>query len=309
VSAGVRVVEVGPRDGLQNEKDIVPVETKIAFVNALSHSGLRDVEITSFVSPKAIPQLADAAEVIRGIEKVDGNRYSVLIPNIRGLERWVECLEFIPPAARSIAFFTAASETFNQKNTNASIDDSLDNFRDIAARVRSELGQEMPFIRAYVSTAFVCPYEGPISPEAVARISRALVEMGANEISLGDTIGAASPRQVEELLDVILPIVPRDELAMHFHDTRGTALANVLKATEMGISVFDSSASGLGGCPFAPGAAGNVATEDLLYMLHGMGIETGVDLSKVVAASEIIRPAIGHLLPSKELQAFTSAGF
>jgi hydroxymethylglutaryl-CoA lyase len=304
-----RVMEVGPRDGLQNEKEIISTATKIAFVNMLSGAGLRDIEVTSFVSPRAVPQLADAAEVLAGIEKRKGTRYSVLVPNMRGLERWLEIAENVPSQSRGIALFTAASEAFNRKNTNAGIAESLETFGLIVKRLQAELGASRPFLRGYVSTAFRCPYEGWIAPEQVESVSRELFALGVDEVSLGDTIGAATPKHVADLLDRLAPSFGTEKLAMHFHDTRGTALANVLAAMEHGISIFDSSAGGLGGCPFAPGAAGNLATEDLIYMLNGMEIETGVDLHAVAAASATIEPAIGHALPSKELQAIRSTGF
>jgi len=307
--SAVRIVEVGPRDGLQNEKDIVPVETKVAFINQLGRSGLRDIEATSFVRAGAVAQLADAAEVLELIEKPEGVRYSVLIPNLRGLERWLECVDSIPVASRSIALFTAASESFNRRNVSASISDSLMGFGEIIDRLRTELGSHLPFIRGYISTAFRCPYEGWIEPERVERVAGALVDLGVDELSLADTIGAATPKQVERLLVRLIPAFGAGKLAMHFHDTRGTALANVVVSLQLGISTFDSSAAGLGGCPFAPGATGNLATEDLVYMLNGLGIENGVDLSQIVHASNIVRHAINHSLPSKELQAFRAAGY
>jgi hydroxymethylglutaryl-CoA lyase len=306
----VRIVEVGPRDGLQNEKTIVPTVAKIEFVNRLNSTGIRDIEVTSFVSPHAVPQLADAAEVLRSIEKRLGVRYWVLIPNVKGLERWLEVADTLPFDAQAIALFTAASETFNLKNTNATIAQSLQNFAAIIERLDSKQGSaaaalhgRRPFIRAYVSTAFVCPYEGPIAPDAVERVVRDLVALGVDEISVGDTIGMATPNQVVALVECLLPLVGVERLALHFHDTRGTALANVLAALQLGISIFDSSAGGLGGCPFAPGAAGNLATEDLVYLLDGLGIKTGVSFDAVVNASRYIAGIIGHPLPSKAFQA------
>lgn len=305
----VRVVEVGPRDGLQNEHDIVGLETKVPFVNALSRSGLQDIEVTSFVSPRAVPQLADAEELIRSIEKPAGVRFAALVPNVRGLERWMTVSESLPEKSRAIALFTAASETFNRRNVNAGIGESLDNFRHVMHRLDAQTGSSRPFVRGYISTAFICPYEGKIDPPAVKSIAEELFALGVDEVSVGDTIGAATPGDIRDLLEVLIPTVVPDRLAMHFHDTRGTALANVVTAMEAGITVFDSSAAGLGGCPFAPGAAGNLATEDLLYMLDGMGIETGVDLKAIVEASRLIRSSIRHPLPSKELQAYELAGF
>lgn len=305
----VRIVEVGPRDGLQNEKRSVPVQTKVDFIDRLSASGLTELEVTSFVSPKAVPQLSDATEVLRLMEKRAGVRYSVLVPNLKGLERWLECAEWLPSSSRAIALFTAASETFNRRNINAGVVESLENFRQVIDRLRSECGREIPHLRGYVSTAFVCPYEGAIDPSSVESVCERLIQLGVDELSLGDTIGAATPRQVAGLLDGLIPRFGPEMLALHFHDTRGTALANVLAAMQMSISTFDSAAGGLGGCPFAPGAAGNLATEDLIFMLHGMDISTGVNLEGIVEASTIIAPAVGHDLPSKELQAFVSAGF
>lgn len=306
----VRIVEVGPRDGLQNEKDIVPVDTKVAFINQLARSGLRDIEVTSFVSPNAVPQLADAAEVLRQIEKLPGVRYPVLIPNLKGLERWLECAESLPGENRAIALFTAASETFNRENVNSTIAESLANFRLITDQLNQCMGPEMPFMRGYISMAFFSPYPGErINPEDVEQICANILDLGLDEVSLGDTIGAATPRDVSRLLDRLIPAFGPNRLAMHFHDTRGTALANVLRSMEHGISIFDSSAGGLGGCPFAPGASGNLATEDLVYMMNGMENETGVDLKAVVQATEIVRPYVAHELPGKELQAFRSAGF
>lgn len=305
----VRIVEVGPRDGLQNESADIPTEIKVDFVNALARAGLRDIEISSFVSPKSVPRMADAADITRQIEKRAGTRYSVLIPNLRGLDRWLQSANVLPNASRGIALFTAASETFNQKNINASIPESLENFRHIVARLRTEFGSEMPFIRGYVSTAFRCPYEGWIEPAPVEEVAKQLVDIGVDELSFGDTVGAATPNLVQNLLERLVPTFGTDMIAMHFHDTRGTALANVLTSMELGIGIFDSSAAGLGGCPFAPGATGNLATEDLVYMLSGMEIETGVSLEGVVQASNLIRPFIGHPLPSRALQAFQAAHY
>ena len=319
IPQSVRIVEVGPRDGLQNERQTVNAAAKIEFVNLLTAAGLKEIEVTSFVSPKAVPQLADAAEVLAAIEQAPGVRYPVLIPNLRGLERWLEILPAVAPPNRAISLFTAASETFNRKNINATIRESLVNFAAVMRRLDEALSTVSggdphrepvrPFVRAYISTAFVCPYEGRVATSVVEWVARELLGLGVDELSIGDTIGAATPRQVVALIDRLVPLVGFERLAMHFHDTRGTALANVLAALEMGVSIFDASSGGLGGCPFAPGAAGNVATEDLLYLLDGMGIRTGVSLEGVVRASEFVRPYVGHALPSKELQAYQSAGF
>jgi hydroxymethylglutaryl-CoA lyase len=290
----VRVVEVGPRDGLQNEKMQVPTEQKIQFINILADAGLPVVEATSFVSPRAIPQLSDAAAVMAGITRLPTTEYPVLVPNIKGMER------ALASGVRSVAVFTAASEQFTRHNINATIAESLANFRPVLALAQQE---GIP-VRGYISTVFGCPYQGKVDPQQVLHVAEALLEMGCQELSLGDTIGVATPNQVVDVLDLFLSkSIPVERLAVHFHDTRGTALANVLMALQMGISVIDSSAGGLGGCPYAPGAAGNLATEDLLYMLHGMGIYTGVDLEKVVAATQFIAPYLGHMPTSKYYQA------
>jgi hydroxymethylglutaryl-CoA lyase len=290
----VRVVEVGPRDGLQNEKMQVPTEQKIQFINILADAGLPVVEATSFVSPRAIPQLSDAAAVMAGITRLPTTEYPVLVPNIKGMER------ALASGVRSAAVFTAASEQFTRHNINATIAESLANFRPVLALAQQE---GIP-VRGYISTVFGCPYQGKVDPQQVLHVAEALLEMGCQELSLGDTIGVATPNQVVDVLGLLFSAhIPAERLAVHFHDTRGTALANVLMALQMGISVIDSSAGGLGGCPYAPGAAGNLATEDLLYMLHGMGIETGVDLEKVVAATQFIAPYLGHAPTSKYYQA------
>jgi hydroxymethylglutaryl-CoA lyase len=290
----VRVVEVGPRDGLQNEKVQVPTEEKIHFINMLAEAGLPVVEATSFVSPRAIPQLSDAAVVMAGITRLPTTEYPVLVPNIKGMER------AIAAGVRSIAVFTAASEQFTRHNINATIAESLANFQPVLALARQE---GIP-VRGYISTVFGCPYQGKVDPQQVLHVAEALLEMGCQELSLGDTIGVATPNQVVDVLGLLFSAsIPAERLAVHFHDTRGTALANVLMALQMGIHIVDSSAGGLGGCPYAPGAAGNLATEDLLYMLHGMGISTGVDLEKVVAATQFIAPYLGHAPTSKYYQA------
>lgn len=297
----VRVVEVGPRDGLQNEKAIVPTEQKIQFISMLADAGLPVVEATSFVSPRAIPQLSDASAVMTGLKRVPTTSYPVLVPNLKGMER------ALAAGVRAIAVFTAASESFTLHNINATIAQSLANFRPVVALAR----QEAIPVRGYISTVFGCPYEGAVSPRQVLNVAQALLEMGIEELSLGDTIGVATPNQVVDVLGLLLTdgAIPVDQLAVHFHDTRGTALANVLAALQMGIHIVDASAGGLGGCPYAPGAAGNLATEDLLYMLHGMGISTGVNLEKVVAATRFIAPLLGHAPTSKYYQAAESECF
>src|SRR6266702_4279580 len=295
----VRVVEVGPRDGLQNEKALVPTEQKIQFISMLAEAGLPVVEATSFVSPRAIPQLSDAGAVMAGLRRLPSHQYPVLVPNLKGMER------ALAAGVRSIAVFTAASESFTRHNINATIAESLANFRPVVALAR----QEGVTIRGYISTVFGCPYEGKVEPRQSLIVAQALLEMGVDELSLGDTIGVATPNQVVDVISHLVTdgAIPIEQLAVHFHDTRGTALANVLIALQLGISIVYSSAGGLGGCPYAPGAAGNLATEDLLYMLHGMGIHTGVDLEKVVAATRFIAPLLGHAPTSKYYQAATSA--
>ncbi|ARF13157.1 hydroxymethylglutaryl-CoA lyase [Sporosarcina ureae] len=289
----ITIKEVGPRDGLQNEKIFIPTDDKIAWINELSKSGLTSIEVTSFVNPKWIPALADAVDVMAGIKREPGVSYSALVPNRQGLER------AFAADIDEAAVFMSASETHNLKNINKTIPDTLPVLKEIVQDANAA-GKKT---RGYVSTVFGCPYEGVVNTEAVVRVADSLFDMGIDELSLGDTIGVANPRQVQEVLDLLLKRFPSDKLAMHFHDTRGMALANVLASLDMGITVFDSSAGGLGGCPYAPGASGNAVTEDLLYMLHGMGIHTGVDEEKILAASAFIQEKIGQSLPSKNLQA------
>ena len=298
LSSSVRVVEVGPRDGLQNEKVLISTEQKIQFINMLAEAGLPVVEATSFVSPRAIPQLSDASAVMAGLTRFSTTEYPVLVPNLKGMER------ALAAGVRSVAVFTAASESFTRHNINATIAESLANFRPVVALAQ----QEGVPVRGYISTVFGCPYEGAVAPQQVLTVAQALIEMGIGELSLGDTIGVATPNQVIDVLGLLMEkgAIPVERLAVHFHDTRGTALANVLMALQLGISIVDSSAGGLGGCPYAPGAAGNLATEDLLYMLHGMGIHTGVNLEKVVAATRFIAPLLGHAPTSKYYQAAES---
>jgi hydroxymethylglutaryl-CoA lyase len=291
----VLIVEVGPRDGLQNEKVTIPTPVKVDFITALGDAGLRVIEAGAFVSPKWVPQMADTAEVYRNIPKDPGVDYPVLVPNMKGLERAIEA------GVKSIAIFTAASETFNKRNINMSIDESFENYAPVALRARDE-GMR---VRGYVSTAFGCPYEGEVPAERVLEVCARLLDIGCYEVSVGDTIGVGTPMQVQGVIGVLLQVIPPGKLAMHFHDTRGTALANTLSALEMGIATFDASSGGLGGCPFAPGASGNMATEDLVYLLDGMAIESGVDLKKLVAAAGIIAPYLDHPLPGRYLQACT----
>ena len=287
--SAVRIVEVGPRDGLQNEPAPVGTADKIAFVNALSDAGHRVIEVSAFVSPKWVPQMADAAEVFAGIARRSGTRYTALVPNLAGLQRAI--------AARvdEIAVFAAASESFSRRNINQSIAESLETYRAVCAAAKDA---GLP-VRAYVSTAFGCPFEGAVAPSAVAGVSAALMEMGAYEVAVSDTIGIAHPGQVAPVVAAVAARVPLDRVALHFHDTRGTALANVLTALDLGVTTFDASAGGLGGCPYAPGATGNLATEDLLYMLDGLGIDTGVSLDGVLAASRAIEEKLGHPLASR----------
>jgi hydroxymethylglutaryl-CoA lyase len=294
----VRVVEVGPRDGLQNEKALIPTEQKVQFINMLAEAGFPVVEATSFVSPHAIPQLSDASAVMAGLTRLPSTTYPVLVPNLKGMER------ALAAGVRAVAVFTAASESFTRHNINATIEESLANFRPVVALAQ----QEGVTVRGYISTVFGCPYEGSVDPLKVLSVAQALLEMGIDELSLGDTIGVATPNQVVDVISLLVDdgAIPLGQLAVHFHDTRGTALANVLMALQLGISIVDSSAGGLGGCPYAPGAAGNLATEDLLYMLNGMGIHTGVDLDKVVAATRFIVPFLGHDPTSKYYQAAES---
>ncbi len=296
--SAVRVVEVSPRDGLQNEKALIPTPQKIQFINMLAEAGLPVIEATSFVSPRAIPQLSDASAVMAGLTYLPATEYPVLVPNLKGMERALQA------GVRSIAVFTAASESFTRHNINTTIAQSLANFHPVVALARREGIR----VRGYISTVFGCPYEGAIAAAQVLAVARSLVEMGISELSLGDTIGVATPNQVIDVVSLLLEkgTIPVERLAVHFHDTRGTALANVLMALQLGISIVDASAGGLGGCPYAPGAAGNLATEDLLYMLHGMGISTGVSLEKVVAATSYIAPLLGHVPTSKYYQAVVS---
>ena len=276
---GVRIVEVGPRDGLQNEAALVPAEAKVAFVEALAAAGLPVVEVTSFVSPKAVPQLADADEVLPRVHRRTGVRYPVLVPNMRGLERAERA------GADAVAVFTAASEAFTERNIGMTIAESLAAFEPVLERAR-ELGW---WRRGYVSTAFGCPYAGEVDPSRVVQVCMALLELGCDEISVGDTIGAAEPDDVRRVCDAVLEGVPVDRLALHLHDTRGRALDNVQAGLERGVSIFDSSAGGMGGCPFAPGAPGNLATESLCALLDRLSIAHGVDAEAVAAAAATLR--------------------
>ena len=291
----VRIVEVGARDGLQNEKVTIPTDVKVQFIEALADAGLTTIEAGAFVSPKWVPQMADTAEVLARLEDREGVDYPVLVPNLRGLERALEA------GARSISIFTAASETFNRRNINMSIEESFEAFGPVVQRAREENLR----IRGYVSCACGCPYEGDVAPERVLEVAARLLDLGCYEVSIGDTIGIGKPLQVQGLVDLLIQVIPIERLAMHFHDTRGMAVANTMAALELGVSVFDASAGGLGGCPYAPGASGNMATEDLVWLLDGLGIECGVDLDLLTRASSLISPWLDHPLPGKVVQACT----
>ena len=289
----VRMVEVGPRDGLQNEKQIVPTAVKIGLVDRLTEAGLTAIEAGSFVSPKWVPQMADTPDVFAGIRRKEGVRYVALTPNAKGLEG------ALAARADEVAVFAAASESFSQKNINCSIAESLDRFVPVLEQAK---GQGVP-VRGYVSCVLGCPYEGEIAPEAVAEVAGRLLAMGCYEISLGDTIGTGTPGKAQAMIAAVSERVPMDRVAVHFHDTYGQALANILAALEMGVAVVDSSVAGLGGCPYAKGASGNVASEDVLYMLNGLGVATGVDLDRLVAAGVYISEAIARPTASKVARA------
>jgi hydroxymethylglutaryl-CoA lyase len=289
----VTIVEVGPRDGLQNEKAAIATADKIAFVDQLSAAGHRVIEVSAFVSPKWVPQMADAADVFAGITRPSGVRYTALVPNRAGLER------ALAANVNEVAIFAAASETFSRKNINQSIDESLTTYRSVV----SEANAAGLKVRGYLSTCFRCPFEGPIAPSRVAEVSARLQELGVYEVAISDTIGAATPGDVLRVLEATSGVLPLQQTALHFHDTRGTALANVLAGLDCGVTTFDSSAGGLGGCPYAPGASGNLATEDLLYMLNGLGVDSGVSIDAVASASRFIETSLDHKLPSRYLQA------
>lgn len=285
----VKVVEVGPRDGLQNEKQLVPAATKIELIQRLADAGLPVVEATSFVSPKWVPQMADADEVLAGVKRKAGVSYPVLVPNVQGLER------AFAAGVEEIAVFTAASSAFTQKNINATVEESLAR---LAPVIEQALAKNVK-VRAYVSTALGCPYQGDVPVSEVVRVTKALVDQGVYEISLGDTIGVGTPKKARAMLRACADAVGMDKLAAHFHDTRGQALANVLACLEEGVRVVDASVSGLGGCPYANGASGNLATEDLIYMLHGMGFETGVNLDALVDTAVWMSGQLDRLPASK----------
>lgn len=297
----VRIVEVGPRDGLQNEAAVVPVELKVSLIEALADAGLKSIESGSFVSPKWVPQMAGTTEVLARLRRRPGVSYPVLVPNLQGLEAAIEA------GVTEIAIFAAASETFSQRNINCSISESLDRLRAVSeAALATGMRAPAMKLRGYVSCVLGCPFEGEIAPSAVARVAENLYAMGCYEISLGDTIGVGTPLETQHMLEAVSARVPIPALAVHFHDTWGQALSNILASLDLGISVVDSSVSGLGGCPYAPGATGNVATEDILYMLQGMGIHTGVDLEKVAAAGRMISQHLGRKPASKAALALSS---
>lgn len=293
----VRIVEVGPRDGLQNEKTIIATADKIELIDRLSQTGLRSIEATSFVSPKWIPQLADAADVFAGIDRKAGVSYPVLVPNEKGYERARAA------GAEEVAVFTAASEAFNRQNINAGIDESIERFRPVLDRARADGVR----VRGYVSTVLGCPYQGEVPLADVVRVARQLHQLGCYEISLGDTIGVGTPHKARAMLQAVAGEVPLHALAVHFHDTYGQALANILACLEIGVRVVDSAVSGTGGCPYAKGASGNVASEDVVYLLHGLGMETGVDLPKLSQTGQWLAHRLGRETGSKVGKALASA--
>jgi hydroxymethylglutaryl-CoA lyase len=289
----VAIHEVSPRDGLQNESATVPTNRKLRLISALADAGLRRIEVTSFVSPRWVPQLADADELTRCLPRRDGVTYSALVPNGRGLQR------AIAGGMTDLAVFVSASETHNRKNVNKSVAETMHAFKKVLGPAQ-EAGLR---VRGYISTVWGCPYEGEIETSAALRIAHELLSQGCDEISLGDTIGVGTPLQTKRILQAFLQEIPAEKIALHLHDTRGTALANVVVGLEMGIRIFDASIGGLGGCPYAPGAAGNVATEDLVFMLDGMGVSTGVDLEKLWNAGKVAEAVVGRELPGKVHQA------
>ena len=293
LSGSVTVYEVSPRDGLQNEPNVLPLEAKRQLIEALIAAGLQHIEVTSFVSPRWVPQLADAVELVQSLAPVPGVSFSALCPNATGLERAKLA------GLKEIAIFLSASESHNQRNTNKTIQRSLEVFEELIPAAR-DLGMR---VRAYISTVWGCPYEGEVEPRRALEIARELVRWGAYQVSLGDTIGVGTPLQTQSICELFLAEFAQEQLALHFHDTRGTALSNVLVGLELGIRTFDASVAGLGGCPYAPGASGNLATEDLVYLLHGMGLETGVDLPALIAAGQLAEQVVGRKLPGKVHQA------
>jgi hydroxymethylglutaryl-CoA lyase len=285
----VSICEVGPRDGLQNERVNVPTAGKIRLIEALAEAGIRRMEATSFVSPKWVPNLADAEEVLAGVKRRVGVTYAALVPNLKGLER------ALAAKVDEIVIFMSASESHNQKNINKSIAQALQTYGEVGARAKAA-GLRL---KAALSTCFGCPYEGDVDPEVVVRIAEALVAIGADEVGISDTTGMANPRQVYALVSRVAERVPFEKLSLHFHDTRGAGLANVLAGLQAGVSVYDGSVGGLGGCPYAKGATGNVATEDLVHMLHEMGIEMGVDLPKLIECAKLAQDLVGRPLEAR----------
>jgi hydroxymethylglutaryl-CoA lyase len=292
----VRMVEVGPRDGLQNEAQIVHAATKIALIERLADAGLSVIEAGSFVSPKWVPQMADTAEVLAGLTRRPGVSYPVLVPNMQGFAA------ALAAGVEEIAIFAAASESFSRRNINCSIAESLARFAPVAEAAR----QHGTRLRGYISCVVDCPYEGPIAPEAVADVAAKLAALGCYEVSLGDTIGTGTPARIQAMIERVAAAVPRERLAVHFHDTYGQALANILASLEQGVAVVDSSVAGLGGCPYAKGASGNVASEDVLYLLDGLGIRTGVDMTRLAAAGTFISHALGREPASKVARALAA---
>lgn len=293
----VKIVEVGPRDGLQNEAEHVPTAKKIELIESLGRTGLRQIEITSFVSPKWIPQMADAAEVAAKVKLPATVATSALVPNLKGLESAKAC------GMKEIAVFMSATESHSKKNINKTIDEAVETLKEVVTAAKAEKMR----VRGYLSVVFACPYEGKTNLVDVVRLSNRLFEIGIDELSLGDTIGAAVPSQVEALLKLITSDKDKQKIALHFHDTRGTALANVLAGLTAGITIYDASIGGMGGCPYAPGAAGNLATEDLVYLLNEMGVKTGVDLDKLVDCGELAQEIVKRKLPGRYLQACLSS--
>lgn len=291
--AHVRLVEVGPRDGLQNEARTLTVAERIAFVERLATAGHTVIEVGAFVSQRHVPQMADTAAVFAGLTRRPGVTYSALVPNLTGLGHARDA------GVNEVAIFAAASETFSLRNINQSVDESLRAY----AQVTAEASRAGLRVRGYLSTCFGCPFEGPVAPERVSELTAALLDMGVYEVALSDTIGVAHPRQVTRLLEIVLRRTEVTRLALHMHDTRGTALVNVYAGLEAGVTTFDASAGGLGGCPYAPGATGNLATEDLVYMLDGLGIVTGVRLDGIIDASRLVEPLVGHPLSSRLFRA------
>ncbi len=296
MSESISIIEMGPRDGLQNEKTPVSVEARVAFVEALVAAGLATVEVGAFVSPKAIPQMVGSDQVLRGVSRIEGGEFHVLVPNEKGYEA------ALAAGARVVSVFAAASEGFSHANINCSIAESIERFKPVLERAKADGVR----VRGYVSCVLGCPYEGEIKPQAVVEVAKTLWDLGCYEISLGDTIGVGTPLKARQLLGAVAGSVPMTSLAMHFHDTYGQALANLYAGLEEGCRVIDAAAGGLGGCPYAPGATGNVATEDVVYMLEGMGIKTGVDMEKLLAATNEITALIGRTPVSRVASALNA---